>query len=597
MGTPPITDAELNRTLRLMAEHNNDRMVVATHLGIAYASVASRLKEAQRRGLIVEIPQLAELAGLRAVKDEDYQACVDAYQLHGQFRSAAKSLGLHESTFKQRVNKAWDAGYVARMGGRVDARKATVRALPEKGTIKRYVLTCAQSETLLHEPTWNTLKTVAKHYDAELLVATYSYKHRQEGSAKRDSAKGSKAREDWYDDRALEHVADEMIQLAPSLIWNGHVNILPTAVDPLSGVDNYNGRASSIFPHAKLAMKSIPTVRRDPAKLQYTTGTATLRNYLQKKAGQKAEFDHVYGGLLVEVDATGSWWVRQLISDAQGVCYDLDLKFLPTGSVERNDSVEAVVWGDIHVAQLENDQKEVCWGENGIMQALKPKRQYMHDIIDFESRSHHNRKDPFKAFELHVKKRESVSDEVFDVWKFLVENAGTCQTYVVQSNHDRHLERWLKEADWRTDPVNAEFYTACTAAYLKAVRAGESFNALEWAVTRLGKLPKVKWLDADESHVICKDASGGVEMGLHGDLGPNGARGSIRNLARLGRKVCIGHSHSAGIFNGAWQTGVTAKLGMDYAKGAPSSWSHSHILVHANGKRQMVTVFNGKWRA
>jgi hypothetical protein len=30
-----------------------------------------------------------------------------------------------------------------------------------------------------------------------------------------------------------------------------------------------------------------------------------------------------------------------------------------------------------------------------------------------------------------------------------------CDTFVVNSNHDRHLVIWLKEADWRDDPTNA----------------------------------------------------------------------------------------------------------------------------------------------
>jgi hypothetical protein len=62
-------------------------------------------------------------------------------------------------------------------------------------------------------------------------------------------------------------------------------------------------------------MKSVASVKSDPTKFNWTTGTVTLRNYIQKKAGQKAEFHHCYGALLVEVDSTGAWGVRQLLAD------------------------------------------------------------------------------------------------------------------------------------------------------------------------------------------------------------------------------------------------------------------------------------------
>ena len=87
---------------------------------------------------------------------------------------------------------------------------------------------------------------------------------------------------------------------------------MPTASNPLSGFETYSGRNSSIFPHAKLAMHSIASLQGSGAKLIYTTGTITQRNYIQKKAGILAEFHHCYGALLVEVDHEGVWKVRQI---------------------------------------------------------------------------------------------------------------------------------------------------------------------------------------------------------------------------------------------------------------------------------------------
>ena len=45
-----------------------------------------------------------------------------------------------------------------------------------------------------------------------------------------------------------------------------------------------------------------------------------------------------------------------------------------------------------------------------------------------------------------------------------------------------------------------------------------------------------------------------------------------------------------------WQAGTSSDLDMKYNKGL-SSWSHSHIITYQNGKRAMLTMRNGKYRA
>ena len=101
---------------------------------------------------------------------------------------------------------------------------------------------------------------------------------------------------------------------------------------------------------------------------------------------------------------------------------------------------------------------------------------------------------------------------------------------------------------------------------------------------------------ADMSYLICDDAHGGIECGMHGHLGANGGRGNIRSFARMGRRANIGHSHTAGIVEGIWQSGTSSLLDLEYNIGM-SSWSHSDILTYANGKRAMITMSGGKYKA
>ena len=109
------------------------------------------------------------------------------------------------------------------------------------------------------------------------------------------------------------------------------------------------------------------------------------------------------------------------------------------------------------------------------------------------------------------------------------------------------------------------------------------------------------WVDAAGYRNITALTSGeslniaGIECGMHGDIGPQGARGSIKNLRRIGSKIFIGHSHSPGISEGAYQVGTSSRLRLEYNVG-PSGWLHCHGVVHADGKRQLIFIVEGKWR-
>jgi hypothetical protein len=87
----------------------------------------------------------------------------------------------------------------------------------------------------------------------------------------------------------------------------------------------------------------------------------------------------------------------------------------------------------------------------------------------------------------------------------------------------------------------------------------------------------------------------GIEIGYHGDRGPNGARGSRNAFSKIGVKTVIGHSHSPGIRDGAYQTGTSSRLKLEYNSGP--SWLHTHCVIYPNGKRSLINIIDGKWRA
>lgn len=523
-----------------------------------------------------------------------------------RIRASAKKLGINKLAIskdtgipRQTVQNALrDMGLTKEkplVGGSVKGLKTHEKPLPTEG-VKRYIFTAAQNNTRAHTPFLENLEALAKHYKAEIHVSRFDYNK----SAWRKSTKpgtADEAEDTWYDPRLAKYFSDKRLQIAPGLIWCGEMNILPTAERPLSGFETYTGRASGIFPHAKIAMESIISMKDEGTKFNYTTGAVTVRNYIQKKAGLKAEFHHAFGALLVEIDAKGTWFCRQLNATSDGTFYDLTLR-VRKGRVSSKHRAAAINWGDTHAVETDETVKDLAWGPGGMLDVLMPKDQFHNDLFSMRARGHHDLKNCHVMFKRHVDQEGGVYDEVVRTVDLVKKSMRKfCRTRVVDSNHDQHLTRWLREGDFKTDPINARFYLQAQDRYYAAIEEkDEDFHLLEWVLRRAGCPKEVHFLRQDESFIICKRAGDGIECGMHGDLGPNGARGSARGLSRLSRRANIGHSHSAQIVDGVYQAGTSSRLRLDYVKG-PSSHSHSHIVTYANGKRAIITMYDGKWRA
>ena len=550
---------------------------------------------------------------------------VKLYEKYGSLKGIARNTDLTYYGVRKVYVEAVDLGLIDQLSvgaksreetkapeplveGRIKVPQATMYVLPEKGKVKRYLLTCAQNNTKLHKTFWENLHAFAEYHDAEVLISRFSYFKSGLG-ARGDKAQFSTkeqlygAKDVWWDEQLEPYLSDYRTQLAPGLIFCGNMNILPTAMRPLSGLESYTGRSSGIFPHVKSAMQSIPSMQGTPTKFNYTTGTVTMRNYIQRKAGLKADFHHCYGAILVEVDHNGTWFVRQINADSTGTFYDLDVE-VKNGEVTHFHNVKAITWGDIHVAQLDPRVWGLGWAnEDSMINELKPEYQFMHDVLDFHSRGHHDIKNPFAMFKKWWNGVENVKEEVKYVAKFLWDSRREfTKTIVVDSNHHHHIARWLNEQDARRDPQNVEFWLELQRdIYAHIKETNKEPNFLEQAILTSGcevssYVDDIKFLNQDDSFIICHDANGGVECGMHGDRGPNGARGNIYSFARMGRKANIGHSHTAGFHDGVAQSGTCGDLSPDYTAG-PSSWSWTQIITYKNGKRGLITMYDGKWRA
>lgn len=492
--------------------------------------------------------------------------------------------------------------------GKVHAIETEVREIPEAGKVKRYLLTCAQNATTAHHGFMANLEALAKFYEAEIHVSRFVYNVKSISglSDKKSFINGiasveSTEEQMWWDDVFTPYFSDDRIQLAPGLVWCGEMNTLPTATRPLSGLEVYTGRASGVFPHPKIEMRTVPSSKYEPTKFNYTTGCATLRNYIQRKAGLKAEFHHTYGALLVEVDSDGDWFCRQVIADSDGSIQDLDV-VVEYGNVKKGCPVEAITWGDIHVDSICKWANDLAFGEGGVLDYLCPRTQFVHDVLDFrQAASHHERNRPHVRFKRWLLGNTDVAGELERCGAWLTYTAARkwCETVVVHSNHHDHLGRWLEEVDARYDPKNFEFWSRMQVKVASSIREGAVFpNYFQLALEELGHSDlldegNVTFLERDESFVVLPEKSGGIECGQHGHAGPNGSRGTPLGFSRIGHRMNIADKHTGEIWDGLYVAGTLSELTPDWTEGA-SSWSHTNTVVYPNGKRAQITFWNGK---
>src|SRR6266436_2882273 len=311
-------------------------------------------------------------------------------QNKGNIRATAKELGISRSSVRRKL-EGTGALKKPLVGGTKKGTETQTLKLPVPGTVKRFILTSAQNNTHVHEELLANLEALADYYNAEIIVGSYTYNQNNYGklSVKRGKDKMPEVVL-WYDPAIVDYIKDKRIQFANGLVWCGEYNALPTNVNPLAGLESYTGRKSAIFPHAKLAMRSIATMQGEGVKLNYTTGTVTQRNYIQKREGMIAEFHHIYGALLVEVNSNGNWWVRQLNQDeGTGTLQDLNVLAKNGEVISTIERVESVTHGDLHGVFAD---PEVVKTSLEMVDELQPKYQFLHDVMEGAAVNPHQRR-------------------------------------------------------------------------------------------------------------------------------------------------------------------------------------------------------------
>ena len=439
----------------------------------------------------------------------------------------------------------------------------------------RYVVTTAQNDTSPHYGFMSALEAYCKANDAQLIVIPIRY---------RNPTSDKEKQQDTWHSRLRPYLVGERKELVDGVMLMGDIKTQPTAVNPLSGLHTITGNKCGIFGHTKVAMESVPTPGQELPKILMTTGAVTKPNYSDAKAGKKGEFHHVLGAVVVE--SGNEFHFRFINAQSDGTFIDLDKVYRPKRSPKKAKQPSALVLGDLHAIRHDPENLEAVME---ICDELKPRRLVVHDSLDFQSASHHN--NFFERFKLSQTGRNKVMDELRYTCELLDKLAAKADLYVIASNHDEHLFKWLESHQNGLDVTNARIYHQLKSEMLGEIeKTGSIPDPLSLVAKKLMK-KKARFLKLGESFQLH-----GIEMSYHGDKGPNGARGNANAFDKIGVKTIIGHSHTPRIVGGCYQTGTSSLLDMGYNTG-PSSWLHSHVLVYANGKRTHINVINGRWQA
>lgn len=503
---------------------------------------------------------------------------------------------LIKNTYNDKTNSSWEKR-AAKLGELFGVSERTIRKwcsekLGLKGKIdiepeqlviakkkqhntdkQRFLITSAQSATPINNGFMANLEAYAEHIDAEILVIPFRYLNPTSVFSVEQK------NNEWWDSKIVKYLTLNRHNLNNSVSVLSDVPIQPTASNPLIGLEGMTGEHSCVVGHPRMELKTIPVMEGCRPKIMFTTGACTKSNYTLSKAGAKGEFHHSIGFAIVEIKDDETFFFRQVGAKENGEFIDLFFH-VKDGVVKRENSVEACAMGDIHVAHV--DERVVDKTLNDLFTKLRPKKLFIHDIIDSESISHHNLKNPFMRHKQEMDGTNSLQKEVDEMLVWL-EQIEEYNVYIVKSNHDTHIDQFLQSTDWRKMSTfkNALPYMEYATATLK----GEAPNGVvPYLINR--RFPKFQCL-TDDCNVTVK----GVLMSVHGHKGASGSRGSLAQYSRLSTRSMTGHSHQIGRIGGAVSVGTSTHLRVGFNTSF-SGWINAHGIVNRLGKIQHIVFFH-----
>jgi hypothetical protein len=450
--------------------------------------------------------------------------------------------------------------------------------MPQLYVVSSYTPGCTP-----HHAWLDTLKAYCKYRGAELLLLPTARPKYKESST------------DTLEEEYSDYLENRRLTLCANLEVRGDYLINPHSKNPLSGLVPLNSSMSSIYGGPVQAYQVIPGPRDMPRRVLVSTGSVTKPAMVSNASRNAAQY-HTLGAIVVEVE-DAYFFIRQLqaLDDGRRV-RDLDLELTSDNGggykVRTGCRAEGLVIGDVHFAGVDLEAMEATFSEStGQMALLKPRHCLLHDFIDFNAQNHHNRGDWMLGAKLARQDGRKVDTEYRQAaeWLGLIEDTyRSCQFALVDSNHNRALDRWMREYSPQQDPTNAETYFWLGARHFE--HPDEDLTDL--LLRKYAPELSTTTINANSPFYV-----GGYDCSQHGDRGANGAR--TGNWAKYAIPTIVGHSHVPSQLANHFSVGMMRTGDAGYNNGY-SSWMPANVVVYeglAASLLVMVPIDGGyRWR-
>lgn len=446
------------------------------------------------------------------------------------------------------------------------------------GQYKKFFITTAVSGKKVDENFYNSIKTFCQSENALCLVMPC------------EDIMNRKTAYKWNLDSKLKDEHFRVIFHDTYLnnnLFLSDIKVSAKMINPSVGLPQFTQEGSVIVASPKQELDYVANSMDKYPNAIMTTGAMTEPDYvndiyMSHRLSKIAEYDHIMGGIIVEILNDERFNFRQVQVDTTGFIYDMEHLYTPEVKTLNTGRTVAVL-GDLHVGETDNKilkQAEEIIREVGCQELV------VHDVFSGISIKHWDFKKPIKLAQKYEQGNMCLKDEAQAVTNCL-EDLTKCaeHVYIAESNHHDFLMRYLEEKKWVNDVVNFRY----VLDIVKAVFDG-AVNPVKYMVENLTKrtydMDRVFWLENDETLNI-----NGVELSQHGHLGANGAKGNLNTYRKAYKKSVSAHTHTPRIKKGAFSVGTMTHLKLDYTKGL-SNWLNAFALVHENGSVQLINVFN-----
>lgn len=433
----------------------------------------------------------------------------------------------------------------------------TIKSSFNKETDK-IVISFVQDGSSINEDVFLTLKTYCKHNHAKLGILWG-----------KGNTKNTKFNKETYD-KLKDYLATEFTFNKDESCLAKDFLIPVTQKNPLLNLDKLSTTIKTIIVGAaKQYIKILPYNPNETYRISCSTGTISMPDYKETVSAQLDYKFHTFGGILLNWNnKLNRYEVRNLIYK-NGCIQDINKKYTKDHVEIINDSVSAMVLGDLHFPE---ENINAVNNTKNLIKLLNPAKVFIHDWCSFNSINHH---DEHKALTKLINNHTSLQDELklsFDKLKALSKTNTKSKFIIIQSNHDNFIIKWLNEGNFVWDKENAKLGAQY---FIRLLENNSLFDDFD----------NVSFKNNIENCIV-----NDIFCGMHGHDGISGAKGSLNSFSKTYTASITGHTHSPCIYENQIVVGTLSKLQLAYNKDKLTAWANCNAIVYKNGSVQLFFV-------